>query len=215
MGLIPHLHGFVAAYGYFAVALLVALESSGVPMPGETALVGAAILAGQGTLNIYGVIGSAALAAVLGDNAGYWVGREFGFPLSYRFGPAIGVDEGRLKVAQYLFLRHGGKIVFFGRFVAVLRAFSAFLAGVNHLPWPRFLAFNALGGIVWASIFGAGGFFLGKAFEHYARPVGIAALILAVAGAILASRYIGGHERAMREKAEAALPGPLTAPKQG
>jgi len=215
MGLVPHLHSFVATYGYVAVALLVALESSGVPMPGETALVAAAILAGQGVLNIYGVVASAALAAVLGDNAGYWVGREFGFPLIYRFGPAVGVDEGRLKVAQYLFLRHGGKIVFFGRFVAVLRAFAAFLAGVNRLPWPRFLAFNALGGVVWASLFGAGGFFLGKAFEHYARPVGIAALILAVSGAILASRYIAGHERTMREKAEAALPGPLIAPRQG
>jgi membrane protein DedA with SNARE-associated domain len=203
----------VELYGYWGVFFLVALESAGIPLPGETALVSAAIFAGQGTLNIYAVIACAALAAIIGDNAGYWVGREFGFPLIYKYGKTVGVDEGRLKVAQYLFLRHGGKIVFFGRFVAILRAFAAFLAGVNHLPWPRFLIFNALGGIVWASLFGFGGYFLGIAFEHYARPVGLAALGCAVVGAVFASRFIKGHEQALRAEAEAALPGPLAAPK--
>jgi membrane protein DedA with SNARE-associated domain len=213
MHILQHLHQFVADYGYLAVMLLVGLESAGVPLPGETALVTAAVFAGHGTLNIGGVIACAAVAAIVGDNAGYWVGREFGFPLIYKYGSRIGVDEGRLKVAQYLFLRHGGKIVFFGRFIAILRAFAAFLAGVNRLPWPRFLLFNALGGIVWASLFGLGGYFLGLAFEHYARPVGLAALVCAVIGAIVASRFIGEREHALRAEAEAALPGPLVAPK--
>ena len=213
MQIFHHLHEFVAHYGYFAIILLVGLESAGVPLPGETALVSAAVFAGQGTLNIFAVIACAALAAIVGDNAGYWVGREFGFPLVYKYGKSFGVDEGRLKVAQYLFMRHGGKIVFFGRFIAILRAFAAFLAGVNRLPWPRFLLFNALGGIVWASIFGLGGYFLGLAFEHYARPVGLAALVCAVIGAIVASRFIGAQEQALRTAAEAALPGPLVAPK--
>ena len=208
------LHHFVAEYGYFAVFVLVALESAGVPMPGETALVSAAVLAGRGDLHIGLVIACAAAAAILGDNAGYWVGREFGFPLVYRYGSYIRVDEGRLKVAQYLFQRHGGKIVFFGRFVAILRAFAAFLAGVNHLSWPRFLLFNALGGVVWATLFGVGGYFLGFAFEHYARPVGVAALIAAVVGAVAASRFIAHHEKQLRAEAEAALPGPLVAPKR-
>ena len=215
MPLLDHLHPFIAQYGYLAVALLVALESAGVPMPGETALVSAAVFAGQGTLNISLVIVCAALAAILGDNAGYWVGREFGFPLVYKYGSAIRIDEGRLKVAQYLFLRHGGKIVFFGRFVAILRAFAAFLAGVNHLPWPRFLIFNALGGVIWATIFGLGGYFLGLAFEHYARPVGLAALLCAIVGAFMAHRFVTGHEAALRAQAEAALPGPLVSPKKG
>ncbi len=214
MHFVQHLHAFVAAYGYWAVLLLVGMESAGVPMPGETALVTAAVFAGQGTLNLEGVIASAALAAIIGDNCGYWVGREFGFPLVYKYGPYIHIDEGRLKVAQYLFMRHGGKIVFFGRFVAILRAFAAFLAGVNHLPWPRFLLFNALGGVVWATIFGLGGYFLGLAFEHYARPVGIAALVAAAIGAVFASRFIAYHERVLRAEAEAALPGPLRAPKR-
>ena len=213
MSLVEHLLPFVQHYGYLAVLIFVALESAGIPLPGETILISAAIFAGQGTLNIYLVIATAALAAIGGDNAGYWVGREFGFPLIYKYGSYIRVDEGRLKVAQYLFMRHGGKIVFFGRFVAVLRAFAAFLAGVNHLPWPRFLIFNALGGVVWATVFGMGGFWLGMAFEHYARPVGLAALAAAVVGAFLASRFIAHHEQALRATAEAAIPGPLRAPK--
>jgi membrane protein DedA with SNARE-associated domain len=211
MSLIPHLHAFVAAYGYFAVLLIVAAESAGLPLPGETTLVTAAIFAGQGALDIRGVIGCAAIAAILGDNA-YWVGREYGFPIVVKYGRYFHLDEPRLKLGQYLFQRHGGKIVFFGRFVALLRAFAAVLAGINHLEWPRFFAFNALGGIVWASLFGLGGYSLGRAFEHYARPVGIAALILAVIGAIAAQRFIAHHEKALIAKAEEALPGPLVAP---
>ena len=207
------LHHFIAQYGYFAVFVLVALESAGLPLPGETALVTAAIFAGKGTLNIEAVIGCAALAAILGDNLGYWVGREFGFPLFYRYGHLLPIDEGKLKVAQYLFLRHGGKIVFFGRFVAILRTFAAFLAGVNRLEYARFLIFNALGGVIWACVFGLGGYFLGVAFETYARPVGIGALVCAVIGAVAASRFVAHHANALRADAEKALPGPLFATK--
>jgi len=214
MSLVEHLQPFVSHYGYLAVLIFVALESAGIPLPGETILISAAVFAGQGTLNIYLVITCAAVAAIAGDNAGYWVGREFGFPLVYKYGAAIRLDEGRLKVGQLLFRRHGGKIVFFGRFVAVLRAFAAFLAGVNHLPWPRFLVFNALGGIVWASLFGTGGYWLGLAFETYARPVGLAALILAVIGAVVGHKFVDHHERQLRAEAEAAFPGPLVAPKR-
>jgi membrane protein DedA with SNARE-associated domain len=208
-----HLHAAIATYGYFAIFVIVAMESAGIPMPGETVLVTAAILAGQGTLRIYGVIGAAAAGAIIGDNCGYWVGREFGFPLVYRYGRYIRLDERRLKLGQYLFLRHGGKIVFFGRFVAVLRAFAAFLAGVNRFNWEEFFLYNAAGGIVWASIFGAGGFWLGRAFEHYARPVGVAALIAAVIGSVFAARFIRYHEQALEEEAERAFPGPLVPPK--
>ena len=213
MDLAQHLHGAIATYGYFAIFLIVALESAGVPMPGETVLVTAAILAGHGTLKIYGVIGAAAAGAIIGDNCGYWIGREFGFPLVYRYGRYIRLDERRLKLGQYLFLKHGGKVVFFGRFVAVLRAFAAFLAGVNRYTWEEFFLYNAAGGIVWATIFGLGGFWLGRAFERYARPVAIAALVAAVIGSILAARFIRYHEQALEDEAERALPGPLVKPK--
>ena len=86
MDLAQHLHGALTTYGYLAVFLIVAMESAGIPMPGETVLITAAILAGQGTLRIYGVIGAAAAGAIIGDNCGYWIGREFGFPLLYRYG---------------------------------------------------------------------------------------------------------------------------------
>ena len=98
-------------------------------------------------------------------------------------------------------------------FVAVLRAFAAFLAGVNRYNWEEFFLYNAAGGIVWATIFGAGGYLLGRAFEHYARPVGVAALIVAVIGAVFAARFIRSHEQALEDEAERALPGPLRPPK--
>ena len=146
MPFLHHLHDFISTYGYFAVFVIVALESAGVPMPGETALVSAAIFAGQGALDIKWVI---ACAAAGGDPRRQC--RLLGRPrirLSHRpskYGRYIRLDEARLKLGQYLFQRHGGKIVFFGRFVAVLRAFAALLAGINRLAWPRFFLFNALG----------------------------------------------------------------------
>ena len=206
---VPHLQHFLATYGYFAVLAVVGMESLGVPIPGETALVAGAILAGEGKLNIYGVIAAAAAGAVIGGACGYWIGREFGFPIAYRYGRYVSLNEKRLKLGQYLFLKHGGKIVFFGRFVALLRTFAAFLAGVNRYSWERFFAFNAAGAILWAALFGAGGYLLGRAFEHYARPVGIAALIAAVVGGVFAARFIRYHERALEEEAEKAFPGPL------
>ena len=214
MDLVHSLHGYLHAYGYLAIFVIVGLESAGVPMPGETALVAAAILAGQGKLHLWGVIAAAAAGAVFGDNCGYWIGREFGFPIAVRYGRYVRLDERRLKLGQYLFIRHGGKIVFFGRFVAFLRAFAAFLAGVNRFNWERFFFFNAAGGIVWATLYGAGGYLLGKTFEAYARPVGIAALAAAIVGFFVGGRFIRHHERALEEEAERALPGPLIPPKR-
>ncbi len=213
MDFVHHLHGYLATYGYLAIFVIVSLESAGIPMPGETVLVAAAVLAGQGQLHLWGVIGAAAAGAIFGDNCGYWVGRELGFRVAYRYGRYVRLDERRLKLGQYLFLRHGGKIVFFGRFVAVLRAFAAFLAGVNHFNWERFFFFNAAGGIVWATIFGVGGYWLGSAFEVYARPVGIAALVVAVVAFFIGARFVRYHEQALEEEAERALPGPLVPPK--
>ena len=213
MDFVHHLHGYLATYGYLAIFVIVGMESAGIPMPGETVLVASAILAGEGKLHLWGVIGAAAGGAIFGDNCGYWVGRELGFPIAYRLGRYVRLDERRLKLGQYLFLRHGGKIVFFGRFVAVLRAFAAFLAGVNRFNWERFFFFNAAGGIVWATIFGSGGYMLGKAFESYAKPVGLGALAAAVVAFFLSGRFVRRHEEALEEEAEKALPGPLVAPK--
>jgi membrane protein DedA with SNARE-associated domain len=140
------LHALFASYGVWTVAFIVGLESLGVPLPGETVLILASLYAATHNVPIALVIGAATLGAIVGDNIGYVFGREIGYRLLLRFGPYLGLTEGRIKLGQYLFMKHGGKVVFFGRFVAVLRVLAAFLAGVNRLAWPRFLVANALGG---------------------------------------------------------------------
>ena len=116
------------------------------------------------------MIPAAAAGAIIGDNLGYLIGREGGFRLVRRFGPYIHFDEGKLKLGMYLFRHHGAKVVFFGRFVAVLRAWAAFLAGTSRMPWPRFLAFNAAGGILWSTIYGLAAYAFGNNIKKHHRP---------------------------------------------
>jgi membrane protein DedA with SNARE-associated domain len=200
----------ISSYGYWAVGVVVALESMGIPLPGETILVAAATYAGAThDLDIALVIVAAAIGAIVGDSCGFFIGREIGLPLLHRHGARIGLTEPRLKVGQYLFLRHGGKVVFFGRFVALLRTFAAMLAGANRMYWPRFLLFNAAGGIVWACVFGIGGYSFGRLIDEFAGPIGIVLLVLAVIGGIISAMIARRHEEALIARAERALPGPL------
>ena len=200
----------VMTYGYWAVLVFVAIESTGIPFPGETMLLLAAIYAGKTHhLAILLVIIAAASGAILGDNLGFWVGREGGYRLLRRYGRYIRLDERKLKLGQYLFLKHGSKVVFFGRFVAVLRAWAAFLAGTNRMRWPEFLIFNALGGIVWATIFGLGGYFLGKSIDRFTGPFGIASLVLAVIIIIATLIFVARNESRLEDEAEKAMPGSL------
>src|SRR5438034_670017 len=120
---------FIAAFGYTAVFLGVAIESSGIPFPGETILVlAAAYAATSGGLELPLIIAAAAAGAILGDNCGYWLGREGGYRLIMRYGKYVRLDEHKLRIGQYFFWKHGPKVVFIGRFVAVLRCWAAFLA---------------------------------------------------------------------------------------
>lgn len=200
----------ITVFGYWGIFVIVGLESMGVPMPGETVLVTAAVYAGTThNLDITFVIAAAAAGAIVGDNLGFWIGRKLGFPILVRFGPRIGLNEPRLKLGQYMFQRHGGKVVFFGRFVAVLRALAAVLAGANRMGWSRFLVFNAAGGVVWASIYGGGGYLLGTAIERVAGPIGIAFAIIVLVGAVVGFFIIRKAEAGLLAKAEEALPGPL------
>lgn len=200
----------LSTYGYGAVLLFVAIESTGIPFPGETMLLVAAIYAGTTHhLAIPFVIAAAATGAILGDNVGFWVGREGGYRLLRRYGHYIRLDERKLKLGQYLFIKHGGKVVFFGRFVAVLRAWAAFLAGTNRMTWPRFLTFNAAGGIVWATIYGVAGYALGNNVHKLQGPVGIVTLILAAIILIGFFIFLRQNEKRLEDEAEKALPGPL------
>jgi membrane protein DedA with SNARE-associated domain len=199
----------IASYGYFAVFVLVMLESSGLPLPGETALVTAALYAGAGHgLNIVVIVAAAAVAAVVGDNIGYWVGRRWGFGLLERH-----FDDANLKLGQYIFFRYGGAIVFFGRFVAVLRAFVAILAGANQYVWPRFFFFNAAGGLLWACLFGFAAYSLGEAIHRFSFLFGAGLFAVTAVGFILASVVVSRQRDRLLAEAERQFPGPLQRPK--
>ena len=207
------IHHLIETYGYGVIAGIVALEGMGIPVPGETALIVAAIYA-QRThhLTIGLVIAAAAAGAIVGDNTGFFIGRELGYRLVLRFGRYIGLTESRIKLGQYLFRRHGGKVVFVARFVAVLRTLAALLAGLNDMPWRRFVLFNAAGGTLWATVYGTGAYWLGKQIEHLARPVGLALGAVAVILIVIGLRFLRRHEAQLRTEAERALPGPLRPP---
>ena len=207
-----HLQHILAAYGYWAIAFIVGLESMGIPLPGETILVLAAIYsAADPTLNIGAVIAAAALGSILGDNAGYWIGKRYAFPLLVRFGSHIGMTAARIKVGQYLFRTHGGKVVFFGRFIALLRILAAFLAGVNRMPWRTFLLANAAGAVLWAGAFGIGGFFFGKLLLQLHHAVATGVFIVALTMFFAVGYLIHRFEEHLIEVAEREIPGPLAA----
>jgi membrane protein DedA with SNARE-associated domain len=200
----------IAKFGYWAVAAIVGLESVGLPLPGEATLIAAALYAGTTQrLNIWLVIGSASVGAILGDNVGFWLGRELGFRLLIRYGGYVGLTESRIKVGQYLFQLHGGKIVFFGRFFAMLRLWVALLAGVNQMAWPKFLLFNTAGAILWATIYGLGAYYLGHELENLARPAVVVLSVVGVLALIAVVIFTTQHEAELVAQAEAALPGPI------
>jgi membrane protein DedA with SNARE-associated domain len=199
----------IRSWGPWAVGGLVMLESVGLPLPGEAALVTAALYAGSThRIDIVPLVLITAAGAILGDNIGYLIGRSVGLPLVARYGRYVGLSESRLKVGQYLFLRHGGKIVFFGRFGAILRTLAALLAGINRMPWRYFLLMNALGGVCWATLMGAGPYFFGEEVRRLAGWVSLLLLLAAVALMIAGFLFFRRHERELRRRAEAALPGP-------
>ncbi len=196
----------LSTYGYAAIFFIVMFESSGIPLPGETILITGAVLASTGKqLDIRLVILAAACAAIIGDNLGFWVGRAYGEKILVRYGPLIGIDARKQTLGQYLFRRYGGAIVFFGRFVALLRTYAALLAGVNGLSPMTFFAYNAAGGIVWASVFGVGGYLLGEGIRRIAGPVGWAALAIVLVGGVGLWRLYKKHEARLLDEAEAAM----------
>jgi len=210
MELSEHIPDLIAHYGYVAVFCIIALESAGIPLPGETILVTASIYAATAHgLNIAGVIAAAAAGAIFGDNIGFWAGREIGLHLLIKHGHYIKLDEAKLKLGQYLFKKQGGKIVFFGRFVAVLRAFAALLAGANGYDPKRFFLFNALGGVTWATLFGTLGYIFGAEAHKIAGPFGLAMLAIVIIAMVFGWRFYKTHEARLMQEAEAALPGPL------
>jgi membrane protein DedA with SNARE-associated domain len=199
---------WLESYGYLVVFLLVMIESIGVPVPGETALIGAALYAGSThKLSIWGVIAAAIAGAIVGDNIGYSIGRYGGARLLLRHGHRIGLHEGRLKIGIWLFRRHGGKVVFWGRFVSVLRTYAAFLAGTNQMPWPRFLVFNAAGAVVWATFFGVVYYVFGSAIQRLSTAIDIAFGVVGVVALVAFLVWSKRKEGELLERAEREIGG--------
>jgi membrane protein DedA with SNARE-associated domain len=205
-----HLPGFLHTlaplldhWGYLAVGFLLFVEDFGVPSPGETVLIAASVYAGAGRLNIVavGVIGFA--AAVLGDNVGYAIGRFGGRTVVLRFGRYVLLTEKRLTSAESFFTRHGGKIVTVARFIEGLRQANGIIAGLTRMPWPRFLAFNALGAAVWVGTWSAVGYLAGNHIQAvYTQANRYALYLLAAAALAIAALVIRHWRRRARHEAD-------------
>lgn len=173
---------FIEDYGLLFLFGIVCLESAGLWLPGETALIAAGVYASKGHLSITGVISVAAAAAILGDNIGYWLGREGGRRLLYRYALLKRFADRVLPPAERFFERHGGKAVFLARFFGGVRVTGAWMAGITRMTWWRFLFWNAAGGIVWALAIGLLAFYAGKAAADALARYGVYA---AIGGGIL------------------------------
>jgi membrane protein DedA with SNARE-associated domain len=194
------LQHLIHVYGLLTVAAVVGLECIGFPLPGEAALLAAAVYAGtKHDLNIASVILTAALAAIFGRMLGYLIGRKFGYWLLVRYG-------------QYLFLRHGTKIVFIAQFIPVLRTFAGIFAGANVMPWRGFLVANAMGSAIWATAYGYAAYALGVEFERLQGPIVIVLVVITVLSFIVGGVFVHRHEAQLIAEAERAMPGPLKLP---
>lgn len=203
MSLIPHdfLVDLLRAYGYPALGLLIALECLGLPLPGETLLIGAALFAiHTHQINIHLVVLAAALGAIVGQLSGYAIGYTFGYRILRRHGARVGLTRSRLALGRLLFRQHGVKVVVISRFVALLRQLAGLLAGATRMPLARFMTANVVGSVLWAGLYGYGAAALGETLKRVAGPIalalGIAAAIAIVAGIV----FIRRHERRLTER---------------
>jgi membrane protein DedA with SNARE-associated domain len=203
VSLIPHdfLVDLLRAYGYPALGLLIALECLGLPLPGETLLIGAALFAiHTHQINIHLVVLAAALGAIVGQLSGYAIGYTFGYRILRRHGARVGLTRSRLALGRLLFRQHGVKVVVISRFVALLRQLAGLLAGATRMPLARFMTANVVGSVLWAGLYGYGAAALGETLKRVAGPIalalGIAAAIAIVAGIV----FIRRHERRLTER---------------
>ena len=193
---------FVHHYGLWFLFAIVSLESAGFWLPGETALIAAAVYAAGGHLPIVGVVVVAAAAAIIGDNVGYWLGRELGRRFLYRYAWLGRIADRMLPPAERFFARHGGKAVFLARFFGGVRVTGAWMAGITRMTWWRFLCWNALGGIVWATGVGLVAYYVGKAAADAITTYGIYGGI--ATGVLLVSLIGALHLRRRREAVDNA-----------
>jgi membrane protein DedA with SNARE-associated domain len=209
----PSIAHLIHVYGLLVVAGLIGLECVGLPFPGETVLIIASVIAGtKHDLNIASVILTGAGAAIIGRMIGYVIGRAYGYWLLLHYGGYLWITQSRIKLGQYLFLRHGGKISLFAQFLPVLRSIAGILAGANRMPWPHFMLTSIIGAFLWTTFYGLAAYSLGRQVERLtgwlALVFGLGILIVIVVAAVFVKR----HEARLTAEAEQALPGPLESP---
>ncbi len=194
---LPGIFGALApilnSYGYLAVGGLLFLEDFGIPVPGETILIAAAVYAGAGQLNIAVVVLVGFLAAVAGDNVGFAIGHFGGRALVLRFGRYVFLTEARLGKAESFFGRHGGKVVTIARFVEGLRQANGIVAGLAKMPWRRFLLFNTLGAAIWVGAWSAVGYLAGNHLDAIYAQVKRYELYLLIALAVVVIALVAWH----------------------
>src|SRR5947209_974704 len=194
---------FLTHHGLPLLFAVVLIESFGIPLPGETALIAFGVLAAEGHYSIASVIAIAAAGAIVGDNLGYWlIGRLGGQALFRRWRWLNQYSDRVLPRAESLMARHGGKTVFFGRFVSILRYTVAWVAGLSHMQWWRFLFWNAAGGIAWATAVGLVSYYAGRAagdaIQHYGLYAAVAVAVGLAVGWIVLRRARQSAERRLR-----------------
>ena len=200
------LEHLLGQYGYGLVFVVIMLEAMGVPFPGESMIIAAALYAATtGKLHIWIVVPAAIGGAIMGDNFGYLIGRWAGIPLLRRYGKHVGLTDKRLELSRYLFKTQGGKVVFVGRFIAILRTFVALFAGANHMEWKTFLLWNAVGGVIWASLYGFGAYVLGDAAKRLEGPIGIGIGVVAAVAVVIAIVMLRRNEARLEDKAVDAM----------
>lgn len=193
-------------YGYGLVFAVICLEAMGMPLPGESMLIASSIYAATtGRLSLFYLILAASAGAIIGDNLGYIIGRWAGFPLLKRYGSRVGLNERRMNLGTYLFKQYGGRVVFVGRFIAILRTFVALMAGASHMDWKVFLLWNAVGGVVWTSLYSSGAYLLGNQMQRIAGPIGIALGVVAAIAAVTAVVFLRRNEKRLEDKAEQSM----------
>ncbi len=204
-GFLNSLSGPLTHYGLWAIALLVLIEDFGIPVPGETVLIAGAIYAGSGRLNVVavGVVGF--VAAVIGDNIGYLIGRFGGRALVLRWGRYVFITPQRLEHAESFFEHHGGKIITIARFIEGLRQANGLIAGITHMHWLKFAAFNALGAALWVGTWVSVGYFAGQHITTIYNDITSYSLYAAIAAVVLIAALVLLRLRRRRKKSAAAL----------
>src|SRR5947207_10781781 len=183
----------VSTHSVWLVALFIALESIGIPLPAEAALIAAAFFAAKHGLEIWPLVAAGILAAIVGEVVGFWIGRTFGHQLLHRHGPRFGLTAGRIRIGQWLFVRYGGRFVFVARFLPFLRNIAAVLAGTNAMAQRNFYFASATAAAAWIICYGLAAYSFGEAFADVASPaaigLGLAAALIVLAAPALILRY--------------------------